>query len=177
MVLPWNADSACSNLLSSSASSSSSVQRESGFLAPPASTFFVTIRQIVSSRRLRADEPGAASQYCLTITAAMPPVPPKYWKSFSITSAVCGMLLPPRLALRRKMSTPAASIVLRASARLKAARSLLSFRCLARQDRHSAVKISRSFRHRKCCLSSGKVPPQTLHVRSSMSVKHNSPRC
>jgi hypothetical protein len=39
------------------------------------------------------------------------------------------------------------------------------------------VKISRSFRHRKCCLSSGKELPQTLHVRSSMSVKHNSPRC
>jgi hypothetical protein len=31
------------------------------------------------------------------------------------------------------------------------------------------VKISRSFRQRKCCLSSGKVLPQTLHVRSSMT--------
>jgi hypothetical protein len=169
MVLPWKADRACSNLLFSSSSSSSSVQSVRGFLAPPESTFFVTIRQIVSSSRLRADEPGAESQYCLTSTAAMPPVPPKYWKIRSITSAVCGMLEPPLEAERRNRSTPASSIALSVSSRLRAARSLLSFRCLARQWRHSAVKISRSFRQRKCCLSSGKVLPQTLHVRSSMT--------
>jgi len=155
MVLPWKADRACSNRWFSSFSSSSSVHRDRGFFAPPESTFFVTMRQIVSSRRLRAELPGAASQYCLTITAAIPPLPPKYWKIFSITSAVCGMLEPPFWAERRKMSTPADSIVARASARLKAARSLLSRRCLTRQERHSAVKISKSLRHRKCCLSRG----------------------
>ncbi len=177
MVLPWNADSACSNLWFSSFSSSSSDHNDSGFFAPPLSTFFVTMRQIVSRRRLRAELPGAESQYCFTMTAAMPPAPPKYWKIRSITSAVCGIFDPPFWAERRKRSTPASSIVLRASDRLRAARSLLSRRCLARHAKHSAVKISRSFRHRKCCLSSGKELPQTLHVRSSMSVKHNSPRC
>ena len=102
---------ACSNRVSNSCSNSSSVQRVNGFFAPPSSTFFDTSRQRVSNIRLRALPPGGLSQYCFTMMLANPDTPPKYCITRSITSAECGILLPPDTTLSVYRSTPAASIL------------------------------------------------------------------
>lgn len=82
----------------------------SGFFAPPLSTLVVMSFVIVSSSLLRPLVPGPQSQYCLTMIAAKPDTPPKYWQSFSTSSALWGMFDPPAIASLVYRSTPADSM-------------------------------------------------------------------
>jgi len=141
MVVPLNDTRASWNRLFSSCSSSSSVHKVSGFFAPPDSTFFVTKRQSVSINLFLAVPPGGESQYCLTTTAENPAVPPKYWKTRSITSAECGMFEPPFVAVPSRRSTPASSIFRRLPSRFVRSLSFLARRCCVRQTRQEVLNF------------------------------------
>ncbi len=140
MVTPLNEDTASVKRWFSSCSSSSSDHNCNGFFAPPASTFLVTKRHIVSKSRFLAVPPGGESKYCLTSTDENPPTPPKYPNTRSTNSAVWGMLLPPATVEAQNRSTPAASILSSAAFWRALARNSAFCFSLAMQARHSAVK-------------------------------------